>query len=83
MSQDYYSAIVEEKEVDIETLRRGNEALDYFEKICKRVEGISNYPHLTRLLRYIGLALTPSVVSLALKLYEHFRPALASLSGQS
>jgi hypothetical protein len=79
LQQSYYSQIAARKEVEFETLRRGNEALDYFDKICARVQSISNYPHLTRLLKYIGLALTPSVASLILKLYETFGPLIIPL----
>jgi hypothetical protein len=79
LQQSYYSRIVRDEEVQIDTLRQGNEALDYFEKVCMRIEGISNYPHLIRLLKYFGLALTPSFVSLGFKLYDKLSPILIPL----
>jgi len=79
LQQSYYSQIVRDERVPIETLRQGNEALDYFEKICMRIERISNYPHLIRLLKYLGLALTPSFVSLGFKLYDKLSPILIPL----
>lgn len=68
--QEYYSKITESQELDVEKLKKGYEAFDYFEKVCERVKSISNYPHLKRLLKFLGLALTPSIISVALKLYE-------------
>lgn len=76
LQQTYYSKIIDGQDTDFETLRKGNEALDYFEKVCTRVQAISSYPHLKRLLRYIGLALTPSIISLALKFYENVVPII-------
>jgi hypothetical protein len=75
--QDYYSKIVEGNELDIEKLKNGYEAFDYFEKVCEKVQAISNYPHLKRLLKFLGLALTPTIISLALKLYESLSPLIA------
>jgi hypothetical protein len=79
LQQDYYVKISHAKEVDYESLRRGNEALDYFDKVCARVNAISNYPHLVRLLKYVALALTPSAASAALKAYETLGPVILRL----
>jgi hypothetical protein len=79
LQQNYYSRVVSDERIQIETLRQGNDALDYFEKICTKIEGISNYPHLVRLLKYIGLAMTPSFLSLAFKLYDKVSPILIPL----
>lgn len=77
--QAYYSKITEGQDLDFETLRKGNEAFDYFEKVCERVQSISNYPHLKRLVKFVGLALTPTIISLALKLYEGLTPIIGPL----
>ncbi|KPF89044.1 hypothetical protein IP86_27600 [Rhodopseudomonas sp. AAP120] len=79
LQQNYYSRIVSDEKIQIETLRQGNEALDYFEKICTKIEKISNYPHLIRLLKYLGLAMTPSFLSLGIKLYDKLSPTLLPL----
>lgn len=68
--EDYYSKITEGQELNLEKLKNGYEAYDYFEKVCERVQAIPNYPHLKRILKFLGLALTPTIISVALKLYE-------------
>lgn len=75
--QDYYSTITDSQELDVEKLRKGYEAFDYFEKVCERIQAISNYPHLRRLLKFFALALTPTIISLALKLYDGLAPIIA------
>jgi hypothetical protein len=79
LQQSYYSRITEHRDLEFETIRRANEALAYFEKICARVDSISNYPHLARLLKYLGLAVTTSVASFILKLYEILGPIIVPL----
>jgi hypothetical protein len=64
--------------VDPQLLRAGSEALDYFEKVRRRVLSIPNYPHLKRLFGYVGLFLTPSAISLGQKLYSEFLPVVLS-----
>jgi hypothetical protein len=68
--QDYWARALKNGAANFEALKQSNEALDYFDKLCAKVDAIPNYPHLDRLLRYMGLALTPSVVSLAIKILE-------------
>jgi hypothetical protein len=70
LQQSHYSKIIEDQNLDSEKLSNGNEALDYFEKVCSRIQSISNYPHLGRILRYAGLSLVPSIISLILKVYD-------------
>jgi hypothetical protein len=70
LQQSYYSKIIDDQNLDFEKLSKGNEALDYFEKVCGKIQSISNYPHLGRLLRYAGLSLIPSVISVILKVYD-------------
>lgn len=74
LEQNYYARIIDGQNLDFDTLKRGSEALDYFDKVCSKIQSISNYPHLKHLIRYLGLALTPSVITVALKLYEDFLP---------
>lgn len=76
LQQAYYLTIIERQVLDFETLKSGNEALDYFDKVCVKVESISNYPHFKRLLKYVGLALTPSIISLAIKFYQNVFPLI-------
>jgi hypothetical protein len=79
LQQAYYSSIVEEPTLDFDTLRKGNEALDYFGKVIARVEAISNYPHFMRLLKFTGLAAVPSIVSIGLSVYDHLKTIITSL----
>jgi hypothetical protein len=83
LQQAYYTKIIDGRDLDFETVRNGNEAHDYFEKVCTNVQSISNYPHLRRLLRYIGLALTPSIISLVIKLYNDLVPIIGPLLKKS
>jgi hypothetical protein len=76
LQQEYYSEIIEDKNINFETFRKGNEALDYFEKVSLRVQLISNYPHLRRFLQYVSLAITPSVISIILKFYFDIIPII-------
>jgi len=74
LQQEYYTRIIELRHLDPETLRNGKEAQDYFENICAVVRSISQYPHLKRLIGYVGLAMTPSIISFAIKVYEIAAP---------
>jgi hypothetical protein len=65
---DYYAKVMTTNDADPDVLHRGLEALDYFDRICVRVNAISNYPHLRRLLKTIGLAFTPSAIVVVSKL---------------
>jgi hypothetical protein len=76
LQQRYYSRISERKTLDFEAVRRANEALDYFEKICARVKSISNYPHFYRLLKFMGLAMTPSALLLVINSYKALSPLI-------
>lgn len=85
--QEYYAQITEGQELDsdiaggeeinLHKLRNGFDAYDYFEKVCERVQAIPNYPHLKRLLKFFGLALTPTIISVALKLYDALNAIIA------
>lgn len=76
LQQEYYCRMTEPDELDFETLKQSNQALEYYDNLCARVQAISNYPHLKRLLRYVGLALTPSIILFTLKLYEGVLPII-------
>jgi hypothetical protein len=79
LQQAYYTKIVESEEIDFEKVRKGNEALDYFEKVCRRIQGISNFPHLKRVLGYLALAITPSIASLIIKSLQDVAPIIRPL----
>lgn len=79
LQQTYYSKIVDGGKIDFEKVRNGNEALDYFEKVCARIQAISNYPHLKRLLGYMALAITPSIATLIIKSFEDVAPIIRPL----
>ena len=76
LQQAYYTRITESRDLDFEALRNGNQALDYFNKVDAAMRALSNYPHLKRVLGYMAIALTPSVISLTLKLWEDFAPVM-------
>jgi hypothetical protein len=65
--QENYSNAMLAKNLDFRTVRKENEALEYFDKVCGKVRSISSYPHLKRLIGVIGLALSPSLVAFAVK----------------
>lgn len=74
-----YSKTLEGSELEFRILRKENEALGYFDKLCTRVESISNYPHLKRLIRFVGLAVTPSLLAFAMKFFVEFVPVMGRL----
>jgi len=76
LQQAYYTRITESRDLDFEALSNGNQALDYFNKVDAAMRALSNYPHLKRVLGYMAIALTPSVISLTLKLWEDFAPVM-------
>ncbi|MFA5897554.1 MAG: hypothetical protein WC829_00435 [Hyphomicrobium sp.] len=79
LQQDYYNRIVNGASVSVATVSEGNEALEYFERLSTRIQSISNYPHLRLFAGYIGLAVTPSAVSLAFDLLRGAAPLIRSL----
>jgi hypothetical protein len=76
LEQEYYSSVVEKRTHEFASIRLGNEALDYFDKLSSRVEAISNYPHLHRVLKYLGVTFTPSLLSFIWKAYPIFSPVI-------
>jgi hypothetical protein len=77
LQQACYFEIVKGNALDYEKVKDGNEALEYFEKVSNKVSSISNYPHLKRLIGYLGLALTPSAISFTVNYIVPFiRPLL-------
>lgn len=76
LQKAYYDKIVAQQSSDSATIADANEALDYFDKIVARVQAISNYPHLARMMKYAGVALTPSALSLLIKLLPLLRPVI-------
>lgn len=79
LQQSYYTLLTVTEDPDFETLKRSNEALDYFEKIRARIKAISNYPHFGRLVGYIGIVLTPSVLSITFKVFSDLLPFIRPL----
>jgi hypothetical protein len=79
LQQEYYDRIVGARNIAVESVRDGNDALEYFEKLANRIRSISNYPHLKRFAGYVGIAIAPSVLSMALDLYEKAAPIIGPL----
>jgi len=76
LQQAYYSKILQHPEIDVVTLREGNEAIEHFEKMCVKVQSISNCPHLKRVTAFMAIALAPSVVSVLLQVYDKINPLI-------
>jgi len=79
LQQENYSQIIKSHGHDVEMLGKGKEALDYFDKVCKDIQAISNYPHLKRLLSFSGLSMVPSIIPLAIKAYQSLAPLIGPL----
>jgi len=79
LQQEQYARIVDGLDTDTETLSRANEALDYFEKVRERVEKIPTLPHLKRVLNVVGIAITPSALSICVSIYDRLNPILLHL----
>jgi len=72
LQQEQFAQIVEKGHLDFESLRTGNQSIEFFEKLCKAIKHISNYPHLKRLIGYVTLAMSPIAASLIGRLYNAF-----------
>lgn len=70
LQQANHSRVTESHGTDLEMLSKGKEALDYFDNVCEKIQGISDYPHLKRLIGWIGFAVTTSTISTAFKLLD-------------
>jgi len=66
--RSYYTSITDQERIGSDLLQLANEALDYFEKVCAKIQSISDYPHIRRLARFTAVALTPSVLVKAIQL---------------
>lgn len=75
----YYRGLLTTPSADVESVRLRTEAVDDFEHLAARIQSISNYPHLKRLVGYTGLALAPSLISATYKLYSDFSPIILPL----
>jgi hypothetical protein len=80
MQQENYVRITDRHAWDVEMLGKGNEALDYFDKVCAKIEAISNFPHLSRLLKFSSLSLLPSLIQIGFKLYQNIGPIVTPFS---
>jgi hypothetical protein len=72
LQQAQFSQIVDRDNPDFETLRIGNQSIEFFEKLCKAIRQISNYPHLKRVIGFVTLAMSPLAASLISRLYSVF-----------
>jgi hypothetical protein len=79
LQQENYSQITVNHPQDLEMLGKGKEALDYFDKVCTNIQEISDYPHLKRLLSLFSLSMIPSLVQIAIKLYQNAGPIFGPL----
>lgn len=70
LQQANYSQIIDSHGMDVEMLGKGKEALDYFDNVCAKVQALSNYPHLKRVISALGFAATTSTFSMALKFFD-------------
>ena len=83
LQQERFSQIVDRDSLDFETLRIGNESIDFVEKLCKAIRGISNYPHLKRLIGYVTLAMSPLAAPLIGKVYHELERIIHPLLTRS
>ena len=76
LQQEHYAKTISSS-LSVETVREGNDALEYFERLATRIESISNYPHLKRFAAYMGLAVTPSMLSAIIEFSRETAPLIA------
>jgi hypothetical protein len=62
-----YSSVLEGQPLESRVVEEENEALEYFDRVCDRIDGISSLPHWKRLFASLSLALTPSLITFVLK----------------
>jgi hypothetical protein len=77
----HYSRALEEGDLEFNALSQEKEAFEYFEKMCEKVRSISRYPHLKRVIAFTGLALSPTLVAVAVKGLLNLFPAMARMLG--
>lgn len=76
LQQANYSKVFENGASEFKVLRKEKDALEYFDKVCERVQSISNYPHWKRLIGFAGLAATSSLIGFLFNTLVGFYPAL-------
>lgn len=79
LQEDQYVQIVDGNSADAECIARASGAIEYFEKVRRKVDSIPTYPHLRRVLNAMGIALTPSLLSFCFALYDRLSPILFHL----
>lgn len=62
-------------------LQDHGDVLEHLDKVRLRIEAVSEYPHLKRVLGYMGLVSVPAVFSTLAELYPVFRVAVLPLTG--
>ncbi|MDQ7250950.1 hypothetical protein [Dongia sedimenti] len=82
LQQIYYDDTIAGKVVDRDAVQRASEALDYFDKLCARVDAISNYPHLARMIRFLGIALAPTAISVVVQISQNLSPLIGRILKQ-
>lgn len=68
--QGFFDQVVDDQKQARDLIKENVESVERIEQLCARVNAISNYPHLHKLIRVAGLAATPSAVSMAIKAVE-------------
>jgi hypothetical protein len=61
-----YLKVLDGQPLESRVLEDENEALEYFDRVCNRIDGISSFPHWKRLFGSLSLALTPSLITFVL-----------------
>ena len=82
LQENQYAQIAHGAEAHPTVFARANEALEYFDKARRRVDDIPNYPHISRILKTLGIAITPSLISIGLSLRPP-HPYSAALSAKA
>lgn len=80
LEQSCYLRLLKNTEVSSIEARQRTDLLEYLEVLVGRIQSISTFPHLRRLIGYAGLAVTPSVLSVIAQLYEPISAFIGSLA---
>lgn len=74
--QRCYEELMNADRIDAVHLKSASDTLDYFDRLCSRVEAISTYPHFRRVAASALPALIPGMFSLSVKIYELAAPII-------
>ena len=70
LEQTTYAQTMDKTTISLGNFKKGTEVVEYLDRVSSKVRSVPNYPHLKRLIGYIGIAMTPSLISLAIKVYQ-------------